>query len=207
MTDANEQTHRDINLILTPRGIVFGVTAGSADGPVVLGLHGYGSHHTWETWRLMLDPLAQAGYFVVLVDMPGWGMSEGWDDEKPLDGREAMLAILDALDVEQAILLGKSWGGGIALEVASEHPDRVTALLLTAPAFLGHTAVLERLTKPALIAWAKDDPTIPVSRATDLANALPTAELIIYDTGGHSAAQHNIDDFAPRAIRFLAHNQ
>ena len=205
----DQQTpHKDLNLILTPHGMVFGITAVPTDttnAPFALGIHGLSQRNSSSTWAGMLDPFAEAGYRFLSVDMPGWGMSDPWEDEAgaPIHGREVILTLLDSLEEPEAILVGKSWGGGLALEVALSQPERVTALVLTAPAYSGDLADLARLSQPVLIAWAEDDPVIPISRAKQLADALPTAELIVYKTGGHSAAQNNLDDFAPRAIQFL----
>jgi pimeloyl-ACP methyl ester carboxylesterase len=115
---------------------------------------------------------------------------------------EAVLAILDGLNRESAILMGKSWGGGIALELSLNYPQKVNKLVLTAPAFRDLSR-LQTLSQPVLLAWAKDDPVIPVQYAAEFENAIPDIEVIIYDQGGHSAASKNAPDFSQQAIRFL----
>ena len=210
MTQPTETPHKDLQLLLTDHGMVFGVAAGSADGLFALGIHGFSQRNNSSVWQGLLDPLALAGYRFCSVDMPGWGMSDPWLDERGevvQHGRGTILTLLDTLGAEQAVLVGKSWGGGLALETALHHPERVTALLLTAPAYAGDLADLTRLTQPVLLAWAKDDPVIPVTRAEQLVQAIPHAELIIYETGGHSAAQKNMDDFAARAVAFLSNSK
>ena len=71
----------------------------------------------------------------VVPDLPGYGRSERRDhvlDIRALAG--ALLAILDALDIHQAVLLGNSMGCPIGLEVAHEAPERVHSLVLVSPA-------------------------------------------------------------------------
>lgn len=77
-----------------------------------------------------------AGRWVnVVPDLPGYGRSERRDhvlDVPALAG--ALLAILDALDIDRAVLVGNSMGCPIGLEVAHEAPERVHRLVLVSPA-------------------------------------------------------------------------
>ena len=73
---------------------------------------------------------------------------------------------------------------------------------MTAPAFMDFGR-LAGLSQPVLLAWAVDDPTIPIGTASGYQSTVPALELVTYDTGGHSAAPKNPGDFAPRAIAFL----
>jgi len=151
-----------------------------------------------------MQPLGSAGFLVVSVDMPGWGKSQAWKAGPLSQGMaiDAVLAILAGMKQTSATIMGKSWGGGIALELALGFPQRVKKLVLTAPAFSDLTR-LQTLSQPVLLAWAKDDPVIPVQYATKFESAIPDIEVIIYDRGGHSAASNNASDFSQRAIRFL----
>lgn len=188
--------------IETEKGKVRGMAAGS--GPLVLGLHGWSQRNGWHTWESFIDPLGAAGFYVVSVDMPGWGASP-----PPKTGQmtnelavKVVLALMDALDAGSATLLGKSWGGGVALQTALDYPERVDRLVLTAPAF----RQLERLAEiqqPALLAWARDDTVIPIRYARQYESQLPHVELVTYEQGGHGAAENNAGDFVPRAIDFL----
>lgn len=185
-----------------PAGKVFGMTAG--DGPLVLGLHGWSQRNGWHTWEPLIKPLAAGGFRVVSVDMPGWGNSPATGDGRlsPEEAVGVILALLDALGAETAVLMGKSWGGGVALQVALDHPARVTKLILTAPAFRDFGR-LEQLSQPVLLAWAKDDGVIPIDYADEYTGRAPDVRLETYESGGHGAAPNNADDFAPKAIAFL----
>ncbi len=187
--------------IETPKGKIFGKTAGSVDAPLIIGIHGWSQKNGWHTWEPVIERLAAAGYRVISVDMPGWGQSPKWDK---VAGKSAVIAILDALGVYQAkALMGKSWGGGVCVAFANAFPDRVDRLLLTAPAVRGGVEMFARLTQPVLLAWADDDPMIPVQNGLDLAEVLPTCTLVRYPAGGHNAAPENGADFVEKARAFL----
>ena len=193
--------------ITTSYGTVFAKTLGDSDRPVVLGIHGWSKQNGWHTWEALMGPLAEAGYQVVCVDMPGWGESTMAVGETGVIAGEtavlATLSILDELGVHQAAaIMGKSWGGGVALELALNFPERVGKLLLTAPAFQ-QFSLLSEIKQPVLLAWAEDDPIIPIQTADEYVRGLHHCQLVEYETGGHSAAPNNADHFAPKAIKFL----
>lgn len=183
---------------------VYGKSAGDPGWPLVLGIHGWSQRNGWHTWEPVMDPLADAGYFVVSVDMPGWGKSPALNNT-PLIGQKAASVIIDMLDElqkETAVLMGKSWGGGVAVTTAVDYPDRVSHLILTAPA-LRNPEHFSALQQPVLLAWSEDDPVIPFTNAKRFAAAIPNVRLVAYPTGGHSAAPNNAADFAQKAVDFL----
>ncbi|MCP4357749.1 MAG: alpha/beta hydrolase [Chloroflexi bacterium] len=188
---------------------VYGRAAGKSSAPLILGIHGYSQRNGWHTWEPLMRPLAKAGFWVVSVDMPGWGRSLPKKPEMMGNGNsvKVIVQILDGLGVDTAsnqpvALMGKSWGGGIALEVALQYPRRVSQLILTAPARQNFDP-LRHLQQPVLLAWARDDAVIPYVYAQKYVEAVPTIQLETYATGGHSAAQYNAADFAVQAVAFL----
>lgn len=71
----------------------------------------------------------------VVADLPGYGDSERRDDVLGIPAlAEALVAVLDALDIDKAVLVGNSMGCSIGLEVAHAAPDRVHRLVLVSPA-------------------------------------------------------------------------
>lgn len=101
-------------------------------GPDVLLLHsGVCDRRMWDPqW-----PALTQRFRVVRPDLRGFGKT-------PLGpGRfshaDDVVALLDHLDVEQAIMVGSSFGGLVALETATAHPGRVAGLILLCPAFRG----------------------------------------------------------------------
>lgn len=181
--------------------------AGDPANPLVLGIHGWSQRNGWHTWEPLMAPLAGAGYCVVSVDMPGWGDSPALDNI-PLGGARAVQVVIDVMNGLQkstAALMGKSWGGGVAIKTAVDYPERITDLVLTAPA-LRDFDQLTRITQPVLLVWAEDDPIMPITTANKYVSAVPDIEFIDYPTGGHSAAQNNAENFAPHVIDFLNSN-
>ena len=71
----------------------------------------------------------------VVPDLPGYGRSERRDRVLDIPAlAAALLGILDALDIDRAVLVGNSMGCPIGLEVAHEAPERVDRLVLVSPA-------------------------------------------------------------------------
>jgi pimeloyl-ACP methyl ester carboxylesterase len=82
-----------------------------------------------------LEPTASAaeasaaGFRLIGVDRPGYGVSTPWPGRTIAGWVPDGLAVLDALGVERAIVLGVSTGGAYALALAAAAPERVTAVL------------------------------------------------------------------------------
>jgi pimeloyl-ACP methyl ester carboxylesterase len=104
-----------------------------AGKPSLVFLHGAGMDHT--AWTLYVRYFARAGFNALAVDLPGNGRSGG----TPLASIEALAdwlaALLDALGIARATLIGHSMGSLLALEAAARWPDRVEKLVLLGTAF------------------------------------------------------------------------
>lgn len=103
-------------------------------GPTVLLLHGLAGFHEDFTYAGLVDDLAR-DFDVIALDRPGYGYSTRPSPDLCDVRRQAdwIPKLLDALDVEEAIVLGHSLGGGLALATALDHPDRVRGLVLVSP--------------------------------------------------------------------------
>lgn len=84
-------------------------------------------------WSEYLEPLADAGYRAVAVDLPGFAETPpSAPDQGPWGD---VLETMDALAIDRAALVGNSFGGAVALRLAVVAPERVSALaLISAPA-------------------------------------------------------------------------
>ena len=78
-------------------------------------------------WAELLPELAGAGYRAIAFDLPEFGEAELGPESVPY--RE-VLASMDALGVDHAVLVGNSFGGGVALRVAAIAPERILGLVL-----------------------------------------------------------------------------
>ncbi|HUO71104.1 MAG TPA: alpha/beta hydrolase [Solirubrobacteraceae bacterium] len=91
----------------------------------------HGQPGTGRDWDRVVAALHERARTIVL-DRPGW---DGRTSATDLPGNASFaLTALDLADVERAIVVGHSFGGAVAAWLAAWHPDRVTALVLAAPA-------------------------------------------------------------------------
>lgn len=96
--------------------------------PVIL-LHGSGPGSTgWSNFRTNIAALAE-NFHVYAVDMPGWGDSDTQSEETGYDHVAALVAFMDALDIDRAALVGNSMGGITSISTAILHPERVSHLI------------------------------------------------------------------------------
>lgn len=104
------------------------------DAPVVLLHHGFGS---WASLIRLGQGLAEKGKRVIAYSRAGCGRSPAISDFGPnylhQEGAFALPALLDALGIERADLLGHSDGATISLIAAARHPDRVNRVVAIAP--------------------------------------------------------------------------
>ncbi len=97
-------------------------------GPTLVLLHNFGSSS--EAWKFALPELA-GRFHVVLIDLPGHGHSTDWLAPKfdYTGGAHAIFEVLDKLGVKDFELIGPSSGGALALRMAAEQPERISALV------------------------------------------------------------------------------
>lgn len=113
-------------------GLNFRTFSAGAGAPIVF-LHGGGSRAS--NFRAVMEQLS-AEFFVIAFDMRGFGET-GADVARPIthqDWADDVAACLDHFRLGQAFLVGWSLGATVALNFASQHPERVRAMaLLGAP--------------------------------------------------------------------------
>ena len=105
--------------------------SGSGTEKVVL-IHGSGPGvSAYSNWRLVLPALGE-DFHVLAPDMVGFGFSD-----RPADVEynvqtwaDQTVGFMDAMGIEKAHLVGNSFGGAIALRIATQHPERVDDLVL-----------------------------------------------------------------------------
>lgn len=104
-------------------------TAIDPGGGTVLLIHGSGPGvSAWANWRLTI-PALQSDFRVVAPDIVGFGFTEPSRGAYDLPTwTDHVLAVLDALGIEKAHVVGNSFGGSLALSLAIQHPNRVRRL-------------------------------------------------------------------------------
>lgn len=113
-------------------------------GPALVFAHGRGGNHlSW--WRQVAA--FQEGYRCVTFDQRGWGLTEGPDGApNPTTVSADLLALLNYLEIDRAVLVAQSMGGISSLRVALHHPERVAGLLLAdTTAGIGDASVVSLL--------------------------------------------------------------
>lgn len=123
---------------------------GSGEKTFIL-LHPFGG--SIYSWREVMDDFAEYGK-VIAYDRPAFGlterpMPEDWV-ENPYSMKaniEILKSLLDKFEIEKAILVGNSAGGGVAVAFALEYPERVESLILVDPGVGGGRG-------PQFPAWA-----------------------------------------------------
>ena len=123
------------------------IQAGS--GEPVIAIHGLGG--TKGSFLPTVSELAPH-FRVIAADLPGFG-----DSAKPLGAAydpayfaRSIIALMDALALERAHVVGNSLGGRVALELGMSHPERVGRLVLLCPA----------------LAWRRERALVPLMRLT-----------------------------------------
>lgn len=101
----------------------------------VLFVHGFGGD--LDNWLFNLDALSDA-YTVVALDLPGHGQTTPRLAGTTLAEMAGFVTrFLDALDIDNAHVVGHSMGGGIAAQMALDTPQRVRSIALISPAGFG----------------------------------------------------------------------
>ncbi|WP_351229390.1 alpha/beta fold hydrolase [Streptomyces sp. NPDC002133] len=107
----------------------------AGDGPAVVLLHS--SVCDRRMWDAQWQALADAGHRVVRCDFRGFGATPA-EAVRPYRDADDVLALLDALGIDRAALVGASFGGRVAVEIAARRPERVTSLALLCAGLPGH---------------------------------------------------------------------
>jgi pimeloyl-ACP methyl ester carboxylesterase len=120
----------------------------TGDGPVLLLIHGMAGSSL--TWRHVAPALARR-FTVVAPDLLGHGLSAKPRTEYSIAAHANVLRdVLAALGIERATLVGQSLGGGVAMQLAYQYPERCERLVLVSSGGLGRevSALLRGLAVP-----------------------------------------------------------
>lgn len=79
-----------------------------------------------KMWQPQMNSLAAAGYRVVCPDLPGFGESQPLAGQASMSGyADALIALLDGLGIEKAVVGGMSMGGYVLLNLVERYPERL----------------------------------------------------------------------------------
>ncbi|MGY0499643.1 alpha/beta fold hydrolase [Nocardia sp. FBN12] len=125
MTDLSyEGTLREIT---TDAGVLRYHEAG--EGPPLLLLHGSGPGVTgWRNFRGNLAVFAER-FRCLVLEFPGFGVSDDFGGHPMITALDSVVRFVDALGLDSVDIIGNSMGGGVALNYAIAHPERVGKLV------------------------------------------------------------------------------
>jgi len=134
---------------------IFYFAAGNPEHQPIIMIHGLGDEA--DTWRHIINPLSSE-YHVVALDLPGFGRSEKPKKKYTPDlHMQSILGLMDALRVDNPILIGSSLGGMLAHGLAMRFPERVAGMILVGGAFHGVKSIrnssLRLMQTPLLGEW------------------------------------------------------
>ena len=114
---------------------------GPADGPAVILLHGW--PYDIHSYADVAPSLASAGYRVIVPYLRGYGTTRFLSSETFRNGQQSVVAVdiialMDALKIEKAILAGYDWGARTADIIAALWPERCKALVSVSGYLIGN---------------------------------------------------------------------
>jgi pimeloyl-ACP methyl ester carboxylesterase len=120
------------------------VEAGPTDGPAVMMLHGW--PYDIHSYVDVAPRLSQAGYRVIVPYLRGYGTTRFLSSDTLRNGQQSVvaldvIALMDALRIERAILAGFDWGARSADIVAAIFPERCKALVSVSGYLIGSQQV------------------------------------------------------------------
>jgi len=131
--------------------------AGPAGGATVILLHGW--PYDIYSFADVTPALASAGYRVIVPFVRGYGTTRFLSDDTPRNGQQSVLALdvialMDTLEIDNAILGGFDWGARSAGVIAALRPDRCKALVSVSGYLIGSQAANDAPLPPrAEFAW------------------------------------------------------
>jgi pimeloyl-ACP methyl ester carboxylesterase len=123
--------------------------AGSGEPAFIL-LHGFGA--STFSWREVMEPLSTYG-LVIAYDRHAFGLTErplDWDAVNPYSEQgniNLLLGLMDAYNIDQAILVGNSAGGTLGTAFTLAYPERVQALIQV------NAAIYQTMPTSPLLSW------------------------------------------------------
>ncbi len=177
-------------------------------------LHGSDPRESWRIWEPMLS--VGDSYSLIIPDLIGYGRSSR-PTETPKYEVQARVVheLLDKLGVETAGLVGSSWGGQVALEVAINWPRSVKSMVLISSTYdVSQIPKVVKLKIPTLILWAEDDMITQTKAGYLLRDAIGTSRVEVLDpvakdphhdfTIAHKLERYRSDVVREKIMRFLA---
>ncbi len=169
------------------------------DGPAVIFCHGFPA--IWSSWKAQIEAVVAAGFRAIALDMRGYGESSApaeADLYTPYETVGDLVAVLDAVGVETATVVGHDFGANVAWNAAMMRPDRFSAVVSLSVQYRqpGGPSFLDRLRAAGKdqFYWFE----MMKAEADDAwANAAVSVPGMIYWSSGEAPADSRWDPFDP----------
>lgn len=166
----------------------------------VLLLHG--ARYDSATWKALgtLDRLAERGFRVLALDLPGHGGSE----QNGIAPQALLAELLPMLARDHPVLVTPSMSGRYVFPYLANHAADVAGFVALAPVGVQqYEQVLEQIRLPTLILWGAEDRVVPVALAEMLHRVIAGSVLQILPGAGHACYLDQPDPFHRLLIEFL----
>ncbi len=163
--------------------------ATTGQGKYLILLHGGDTRESWRTWESFL-PLAK-WYSLIMPDLVGFGKSSRPKETPAYTVQARIVAeMMDRLSVPTAVLIGSTWGGQVALQIAIEQPGRVEGVVLISGTYdKSQLPRLRKVRRPTLILWAEDNMVAQLKAGYLLRDAIGTSRLEVLEPVAKDPAQ------------------
>src|ERR1039457_1344321 len=151
--------------------------ASEGSGPTMILLHGSDKREDWKVWEPLME--LSKDFSLVIPDLVGFGRST-IPVETPAYKVQARVLhdMMERVGVQKAILVGTSWGGQVALEVAINWPQTVDTLVLISSTYDKPQLLrLKTIKRPTLIIWAEDNLVAQLKAGYLLRDSIRTARI------------------------------
>lgn len=167
--------------------------------PVVL-LHGA----SWDskTWQEIgtMELLANEGYHVVALDLPGFGGSE----RIAAASEEFLLYFLKKLNLKSPVIVSPSMSGAYSLPLVANHWNKLRGFVAVAPVGIERfSKQLKGVELPTLAIWGSNDSIVPAIQADLLTELMPNSQKVILPNAGHRSYLGATDEFHHQLIKFI----
>jgi pimeloyl-ACP methyl ester carboxylesterase len=152
-SDMTRELAADSSVVETSRGPIEYAQIG--EGRPVLFVHGApGGYDELGAFKITHEELS--GFRLIIPSRPGYLRTPLSVGKTPAEQADALLALLDKLEVQRVALVGHSGGGPVALQFALRHPDRCSALVLESALVRNYAGPPAVLPKSAFGGWLRD---------------------------------------------------
>lgn len=120
-------TELELKQIDTSAGVLRYFDTG--DGPALLFLHGSGPGVTgWRNFQGILPTFSQQ-FRCLILEFPGFGVTDDIGGHPMITAQGVVGPFVDALGIDRVHIVGNSMGGGVGINFAIRHPDRIGKLV------------------------------------------------------------------------------